>query len=76
MVPTQNKTGSMFIDIVCVSKDFIKDAKESIYPILDLGCAYGIVTLKCLDKNVKSIIAFDMEETFRFFATENSFLWK
>ena len=49
MEPTLNGTGFMFSTLDEFAEDFIQYAGQTDGPVLDLGCAYGVVTIAALE---------------------------
>lgn len=58
-IATKNKMGFMF-EISGVSSQFIKDCKNYQGTVVDIGCAYGIVTLPALENSNANVIAIDL----------------
>ncbi|MCP3670782.1 MAG: class I SAM-dependent methyltransferase [Gammaproteobacteria bacterium] len=58
---TVNNRGFMFKNISDVSLAFINFAETAQYPLLDIGCAYGVTTLPVVRKE-RTIIACDLEQ--------------
>ena len=56
---TKNKRGSMHT-LSKYSLEFVMSASNAIYPVLDIGCAYGVATIPALERGAK-VYAFDME---------------
>ena len=54
-IPTLNRMGYMKIDLDEFSEEFIKNSAESIEPVLEIGCAYGFIAQKILQKGGKFI---------------------
>lgn len=61
-IPTKNKTGFMFLEINGASPQFIQQVPHCTDLMMDLGCAYGIVTLAALPHAQCPIIAFDLSK--------------
>lgn len=61
-IATKNKTGFMFLDISGASQYFIEEAKTITGTVMDIGCAYGIVTLEVLKFPKLNVIAFDLSQ--------------
>jgi len=61
-IPTKNHTGFMFLEINGASPAFIQHVQRCTDPILDLGCAYGVVTLPALEQSHCPVIAFDLAQ--------------
>jgi len=59
-IATKNRTGFMFTEINGASPAFIDDAEKSTGVVLDIGCAYGVVTLKVLQQSNCKVVAFDL----------------
>ncbi len=61
-IQTLNKTGYALSEILDdISKEFVENARNCELPVLEIGAAYGVVSLKCL-KNGATIIANDIDE--------------
>lgn len=60
LIPTKNNKGCMFLQIDGYVDEWIKEWKKDGKPLLDLGCAYGIHTLKALRSGC-DVIAVDMD---------------
>lgn len=58
--PTLDKKGFMFKSLTEASKAFVACAGDATRPVIDMGCAYGNVTLSVLKKN-KHVIACDLD---------------
>ena len=58
-IATKNKMGFMF-EISGVSSRFIKYCKNYHDTVVDIGCAYGIVTLPVLENSNANVIAIDL----------------
>lgn len=52
-IPTMNRMGYMKIDLDEFSKDFVEYAVNTDDQVLELGCAYGFVVQKVLEKSGK-----------------------
>ncbi|CAN5219908.1 hypothetical protein BH10PSE19_BH10PSE19_17820 [soil metagenome] len=61
-IPTHNKMGFMFLEINGASPAFLQNIPQCTDKILDLGCAYGIVTLPALQQAQCQVIAFDLSK--------------
>ena len=59
LVPTLNKCGYMFTHNSIASRAFIDSAKTAKQDLMDVGCAYGISTLKALKNTKRRVIAID-----------------
>lgn len=60
LIPTMNDKGFMFEVLDDYARAFISSAGESPDPCIEIGCAYGIVTLAALE-NGATITACDMD---------------
>ena len=60
LIPTLNKTGWMTEGLDDYSEDFARYAGTADGPVLDIGCAYGVATLKALE-NGATVVASDIE---------------
>lgn len=60
-IPTLNRMGYMKLDLDYFSKEFIKYVEKIDDIVLELGCAYGFLVKKILEKN-KKIIASDLSK--------------
>lgn len=60
LVATKNNKGCMFLQIDGYVDDWISEWKRDGKPLLDLGCAYGVHTLKAL-RNGCDVISVDMD---------------
>jgi SAM-dependent methyltransferase len=54
--PTQNKMGYMTTHLDEVSHAFLQFAKQSIFPVLDIGAAYGHVALEAARREIPIIV--------------------
>lgn len=61
LVLTLNRMGYMFKDISEYGEAFVEYSTKISLPVLDIAAAYGVATLKALEKGVKNIIANDIE---------------
>nr|BFD33746.1 hypothetical protein GTC16762_33650 [Pigmentibacter ruber] len=61
-IQTLNKTGYALSEILDdISKEFVENARNCKLPVLEIGAAYGVVSLKCL-RSGSTIIANDIDE--------------
>lgn len=60
MVPTLNSTGFMFEVLDGYAEEFIHYAGHTGGPVLDIGCAYGVATIRALEAGAR-VVACDME---------------
>lgn len=61
-IQTLNKTGYALSEILDdISKEFVENSRYCKLPILEIGAAYGVVSLKCL-KNGSTVIANDIDD--------------
>ena len=60
-IPTLNKCGYMKMYVDDYTECFIETAKDSSYPVLEIGCAYGYVVKEVLKAGGR-IVANDIEE--------------
>nr|ABM63527.1 BryB [Candidatus Endobugula sertula] len=61
MIPTLNRTGVMTENLNNYSQAFIDYVGKNKGEVLDLGCAYGIATIKALEQGAQ-VLAVDMEK--------------
>jgi SAM-dependent methyltransferase len=61
MVPTMNDTGFMFERIDEYAEDFIEYAGNIDDEVLELGCAYGVTTIKALEAGAR-VFAADLDQ--------------
>ena len=61
MEPTLNGTGFMFSTLDEFAEDFIQYAGQTDGPVLDLGCAYGVVTIAALEAG-GTVTACDLDQ--------------
>ena len=61
-IATKNQMGFMFTELSGVSPKFIKACKDHHDKVVDIGCAYGVVTLPSLKHTDAKVIAFDLSD--------------
>lgn len=61
MIPTLNGTGAMTTRLLSCSEAFVDFAAGTRGEVMDMGCAYGVVTLAALERGAR-VLAVDIDE--------------